>query len=70
MDAFTAQQTTKLVSRIGCKEASMRIDDIFWDCVMTGPLFGFEQVCFFGPRIATFESYRRFYLQALIVLHV
>lgn len=41
MDAFTAQQTIELVSRIGCKKAHMRIDKLFFNSFMTGPLLGF-----------------------------
>ncbi|KAL8837004.1 MAG: hypothetical protein Q9170_002693 [Blastenia crenularia] len=41
MDAFTPQQTTELVSRIGCKKAHMRLDKLFVNSLMTGPLLGF-----------------------------
>ncbi|MCJ1300532.1 hypothetical protein MMC08_003329 [Hypocenomyce scalaris] len=41
MDAFTPQQTTELVSRIGCKKAHMRLDKLWWNSFMTGPLLGF-----------------------------
>lgn len=41
MDAFTTQQTTELVSRIGCKKAHMRLDKLFVNSLMTGPLLGF-----------------------------
>lgn len=41
MDAFTPQQTIELVSRIGCKKAHMRLDKLFWNSFMTGPLLGF-----------------------------
>jgi formate/nitrite transporter FocA (FNT family) len=41
MDAFTPQQTIELVSRIGTKKAHMRIDKLFSNSVMTGPLLGF-----------------------------
>ena len=41
MDAFTPQQTTELVSRIGCKKAQMRLDKLFINSLMTGPLLGF-----------------------------
>ncbi|MCJ1378478.1 hypothetical protein MMC17_001577 [Xylographa soralifera] len=41
MDAFTTQQTTELVSRIGCKKAHMRLDKLWWNSFMTGPLLGF-----------------------------
>jgi len=41
MDAFTPQQTIELVSRIGCKKAHMRIDKLFVNSLMTGPLLGF-----------------------------
>ena len=41
MDAFTAAQTTELVSRIGAKKATMRLDKLFINSVMTGPLLGF-----------------------------
>lgn len=38
MDAFTPLQTTELVSRIGTKKAHMRIDKLFWNAFMAGPL--------------------------------
>lgn len=41
MDAFTPQQTIELVSRIGCKKAHMRLDKLFVNSLMTGPLLGF-----------------------------
>jgi len=41
MDAFTPQQTIELVSRIGCKKAHMRLDKLWWNSFMTGPLLGF-----------------------------
>jgi len=41
MDAFTPQQTVELVSRIGTKKAHMRLDKLFWNSFMTGPLLGF-----------------------------
>ncbi|MCJ1472266.1 hypothetical protein MMC13_000913 [Lambiella insularis] len=41
MDAFTTQQTTELVSRIGGKKAHQRLDKLFWNAFMTGPLLGF-----------------------------
>lgn len=41
MDAFTPQQTTELVSRIGCKKAHMRLDKLFINSCITGPLLGF-----------------------------
>ncbi|KAL1633299.1 hypothetical protein SLS56_002932 [Neofusicoccum ribis] len=41
MDAFTPQQTIELKSRIGCKKAHMRIDKLFVNSLMTGPLLGF-----------------------------
>ncbi|KAI9743580.1 MAG: hypothetical protein M1818_002895 [Claussenomyces sp. TS43310] len=41
MDAFTPQQTAELVSRIGTKKAHMRLDKLFWNAFMTGPLLGF-----------------------------
>ncbi|KAF1990482.1 hypothetical protein K402DRAFT_348643 [Aulographum hederae CBS 113979] len=41
MDAFTAQQTIELVSRIGTKKAHMRLDKLFFNSCMTGPLLGF-----------------------------
>ncbi|GAB7355382.1 hypothetical protein MBLNU459_g5903t1 [Dothideomycetes sp. NU459] len=41
MDAFTPQQTIELVSRIGTKKAHMRLDKLWWNSFMTGPLLGF-----------------------------
>lgn len=41
MDAFTPQQTIELVSRIGTKKAHMRLDKLFANSLMTGPLLGF-----------------------------
>lgn len=41
MDAFTPQQTIELVSRIGCKKAHMRLDKLFINSFMAGPLLGF-----------------------------
>nr|POF02576.1 putative formate transporter [Quercus suber] len=41
MDAFTPQQTIELCSRIGTKKAHMRLDKLFINSVMTGPLLGF-----------------------------
>ena len=41
MDAFTPQQTIELVSRIGCKKAHMRLDKLWWNSFMAGPLLGF-----------------------------
>ena len=41
MDAFTPQQTIELVSRIGCKKAHMRLDKLWWNSFMSGPLLGF-----------------------------
>lgn len=41
MDAFTPQQTIELVSRIGTKKAHMRLDKLWWNAFMTGPLLGF-----------------------------
>jgi len=41
MDAFTAQQTIELVSRIGTKKSHMRLDKLFWNSFMAGPLLGF-----------------------------
>lgn len=41
MDAFTPQQTTELVSRIGTKKAHMRLDKLFFNSCMSGPLLGF-----------------------------
>ena len=41
MDAFTAAQTTELVSRIGVKKSTTRLDKLFFNSVMTGPLLGF-----------------------------
>ncbi|MCJ1310116.1 hypothetical protein MMC25_003777 [Agyrium rufum] len=41
MDAFTPQQTTELVCRIGAKKSTMRLDKLFINSCMTGPLLGF-----------------------------
>lgn len=41
MDAFTPQQTIELVSRIGCKKSHMRLDKLWWNSFMSGPLLGF-----------------------------
>ena len=41
MDAFTPQQTIELVSRIGTKKAHMRLDKLWWNSFLTGPLLGF-----------------------------
>ena len=41
MDCFTPQQTIELVSRLGCKKAHMRLDKLFWNSFMAGPLLGF-----------------------------
>ncbi|KAI9659067.1 MAG: hypothetical protein M1821_002027 [Bathelium mastoideum] len=41
MDAFTPQQTIELISRIGAKKSKMRIDKLWWNSVMAGPLLGF-----------------------------
>ena len=41
MDAFTPQQTTELVSRIGTKKAHMRLDKLWFNSCMAGPLLGF-----------------------------
>lgn len=41
MDAFTPQQTIELVSRIGTKKAHMRMDKLFVNSLMSGPLLGF-----------------------------
>jgi formate/nitrite transporter FocA (FNT family) len=41
MDAFTPAQTTELISRIGAKKARMRIDKLFWNCFIGGPLISF-----------------------------
>ena len=41
MDAFTPQQTAELVSRIGTKKSHMRLDKLFFNSVLTGPLLGF-----------------------------
>jgi formate/nitrite transporter FocA (FNT family) len=41
MDAFTPAQTTELVSRMGAKKARMRIDKMFLNSFMGGPLLGF-----------------------------
>lgn len=45
MDAFTPQQTIELVSRIGTKKSHMRLDKLFWNSFMAGPLLGFGYVC-------------------------
>ncbi|KAF2497383.1 Formate/nitrite transporter, partial [Lophium mytilinum] len=41
MDAFTTQQTVELCSRIGTKKAHMRLDKLFVNSCMAGPLLGF-----------------------------
>lgn len=41
MDAFTAAQTTELVARIGTKKSTMRLDKLFLNSIMAGPLLGF-----------------------------
>ncbi|MCJ1333071.1 hypothetical protein MMC10_009765 [Thelotrema lepadinum] len=41
MDAFTPQQTTELVGRIGTKKADTRYDKLFFNSFMAGPLLGF-----------------------------
>jgi len=41
MDAFTPQQTIELISRTGTKKAHMRLDKLFVNSFMTGPLLGF-----------------------------
>ena len=41
MDAFTPQQTSELVSRIGTKKAHMRLDKLWFNSCMAGPLLGF-----------------------------
>lgn len=41
MDAFTPQQTVELVSRIGTKKAHMRLDKLFWNSFLVGPLLNF-----------------------------
>jgi formate/nitrite transporter FocA (FNT family) len=41
VDAFTPAQTTEPVSRIGAKKARMRIDKMFLNSFMGGPLLGF-----------------------------
>ncbi|KAI9833596.1 MAG: hypothetical protein M1819_003549 [Sarea resinae] len=41
MDAFNPQQTTELVSRIGARKSHMRIDKLWWNSFMAGPLLGF-----------------------------
>lgn len=41
MDAFTPAQTTELVSRIGAKKARMRLDKMFVNSFIGGPLLGF-----------------------------
>jgi len=40
-DAFTPQQTIELVSRTGAKKAHMRLDKLFINSCMAGPLLGF-----------------------------
>ncbi|QIW97571.1 hypothetical protein AMS68_003089 [Peltaster fructicola] len=41
MDAFTTQQSVELMARIGTKKAFMRLDKLFVNSFMTGPLLGF-----------------------------
>ncbi|KAK5112196.1 hypothetical protein LTR85_011629 [Meristemomyces frigidus] len=41
MDAFTPQQTMELISRIGQKKSKMRLDKLWWNSVLAGPLLGF-----------------------------
>ena len=41
MDAFTPQQTVELVSRIGTKKAGTRLDKLFVNSLLVGPLLGF-----------------------------
>ena len=41
MDAFTPQQTTELVCRIGAKKARTRLDKLFVNSLLVGPLLGF-----------------------------
>lgn len=41
MDAFTPQQTTELVSRIGTKKSHMRLDKLLFNSMLSGPLLGF-----------------------------
>ena len=41
MDAFTPQQTIELISRIGAKKSKMRLDKLWWNSVLAGPLLGF-----------------------------
>lgn len=41
MDCFTPQQTIELVSRMGAKKAHMRIDKLFINSFVAGPLLGF-----------------------------
>jgi hypothetical protein len=41
MDAFTPQQTVELISRIAVKKANMRLDKLFINSVMAGPILGF-----------------------------
>lgn len=48
MDAFTAQQTTELISRLGSKKAHMRLDKLFFNSVIAGPLLGFGYISFFN----------------------
>ncbi|KAF2765720.1 Formate/nitrite transporter [Teratosphaeria nubilosa] len=41
MDAFTPQQTMALISRIGEKKASTRLDKLLLNSLLAGPLLGF-----------------------------
>jgi formate/nitrite transporter FocA (FNT family) len=41
MDAFTPAQTTELISRIGVRKARMRLDKMFINSFIGGPLLGF-----------------------------
>jgi hypothetical protein len=44
MCAFTTQQTVEFVSQIGTKNAHMRLDKLFWNSFIAGPLLGFGYV--------------------------
>ncbi|KAK6440517.1 hypothetical protein LTR95_003254 [Oleoguttula sp. CCFEE 5521] len=41
MDAFTPQQTMELLSRVGQKKSKMRLDKLWWNSFLAGPLLGF-----------------------------
>ncbi|OQO03027.1 hypothetical protein B0A48_11311 [Cryoendolithus antarcticus] len=46
MDAFTPQQTMELLSRVGQKKSKMRLDKLWWNSFLAGPLLGFGLVHF------------------------